>query len=152
MNSFSRSHEWTILADKDLKSAELLIKNPELIENTCYHCQQAVEKYLKGYLVMHGKNPPKKHDLDVLCHLCMNINEKFKQIRDYCSDLTIYAIETRYPWHIEVTKRDMYDALSNAKIVRGFVRTIAPEMFFGEKTQHDPEQNRGNLFAMIPMK
>jgi HEPN domain-containing protein len=44
--------EWLRLADNDLYSAKILNeaarKSYEII---CYHCAQAVEKYLKGYLV-----------------------------------------------------------------------------------------------------
>jgi len=152
MDSFLRAQEWNKLAEKDLKSAEVLIKDLELIENTCYHCQQAAEKYLKGYLVMHRKNPTKTHDLNFLCNECIIINDNFKQIRDYCSDLTVYAIQTRYPWHIEVTERDMRDALSNVKIIQNFVHTLAPEMIHGDKPQSKPKQDYRDLFAMVPMR
>lgn len=40
-----------------------------MAEISCYHCQQSAEKYLKGYLVLYGKNPPRTHDLDELCKL-----------------------------------------------------------------------------------
>jgi HEPN domain-containing protein len=29
--------------------------HPTPVEVICYHCQQSAEKYLKGYIVLHGK-------------------------------------------------------------------------------------------------
>jgi HEPN domain-containing protein len=41
--------EWLYLADADVDSAKLLNElRPQHREIICYHCEQAVEKYLKG--------------------------------------------------------------------------------------------------------
>jgi len=46
--------KWIAIADKDLLTAELLLKSDVVVTETiCYHCQQSVEKYLKAYLVKH---------------------------------------------------------------------------------------------------
>lgn len=51
----------------ELMSAEYLLKmHPMPIGIICYHCQQSAEKYLKGFLVLHGMSPPKTHDLNQL--------------------------------------------------------------------------------------
>ena len=44
------SHEWLRKAANDLQAAKLLLKHAELHEIALFHCQQAVEKALKGYL------------------------------------------------------------------------------------------------------
>ena len=46
--------KWIEKADKDLLTAEreLSFADP-ITESICFHCQQAVEKYLKAYLVKH---------------------------------------------------------------------------------------------------
>ncbi len=63
MDNRIRTREWQRLAEMDLNSAEYLLNMcPTPLEIICYHCQQAAEKYLKGYLVFHGMNPPKIHD------------------------------------------------------------------------------------------
>ncbi len=67
------------------------------MEVVCYHCQQSAEKYLKSYLVLHGENPPRTHDLDELCKLCSETHDGFGKIADQCSDLTAYGVQTRYP-------------------------------------------------------
>ena len=53
--------EWLEIADNDFDSAILLNeavrKHFEII---CYHCSQAIEKYLKAYLIFNNIIP-KKH-------------------------------------------------------------------------------------------
>jgi HEPN domain-containing protein len=83
MDNCTRAQEWQRLAEMDLSSAEYLL-NMHLVpvEIICYLCQQSAEKYLKGYLVLYGINPPKIHDLNELRKLCSNLSETFKDIAD----------------------------------------------------------------------
>jgi len=60
MDNRTRAQEWQRLGEMDLSSAEhLLTMKPVPVEIICYLSQQSAEKYLKGYLVLHGINPPK---------------------------------------------------------------------------------------------
>jgi len=56
--------EWMEIADRDFDSAQILNeavhKHNEVI---CYHCSQAAEKYMKGFLVFNDILPEKTHDL-----------------------------------------------------------------------------------------
>jgi len=54
--------KWFEIADKDFVSAQTLAEK-ELFETALFHCQQAAEKYLKGFLINEGKQFPKVHDL-----------------------------------------------------------------------------------------
>lgn len=129
MDNLTSSKEWQRLAEMDLMSAEYLLKmRPVPIEIICYHCQQSAEKYLKGYLVLQGMNPPKIHDLNQLQKLCSNISDSFADIADQCSDLTAYGVQPRYPMQLILEERDMQEALINAKSIRDFIINIAPEM------------------------
>jgi HEPN domain-containing protein len=54
--------EWIQIADDDFDTAKILndaVRKHH--ENICYHCAQAIEKYLKGYLsyndIVPQKNP-----------------------------------------------------------------------------------------------
>ncbi|OGX39842.1 MAG: hypothetical protein A3G91_04790 [Omnitrophica WOR_2 bacterium RIFCSPLOWO2_12_FULL_50_9] len=48
-----KAKEWLRKGDSGLRSAEILIKEEHPPTDTaCFHCQQAVEKYLKGYLTL----------------------------------------------------------------------------------------------------
>ncbi len=55
MDNLSIAQEWFVIANTDLASATFLQNmHPIPIEIICYHCQQATEKYLKGFLASHG--------------------------------------------------------------------------------------------------
>ena len=117
------------MAEMDLGSAEhLLNMHPTPMEVVCYHCQQSAEKYLKGYLVLHGNNPPRTHDLDELCKLCLDTHDGFGKIADQCSDLTAYGVQTRYPMGLTLEERDMSQALNGARQIRDCVLALAPEL------------------------
>jgi HEPN domain-containing protein len=65
MDKETELKQWIEIADKDLAGAGLLANTmyPPPIEIICFHCQQAVEKYLKWFLVLHDYEPPKIHNL-----------------------------------------------------------------------------------------
>jgi HEPN domain-containing protein len=128
MDNRTRTQEWQRLAKMDLSSAEYLLNmHPVPVEIICYLCQQSAEKYLKGYLVLHGINPPKIHDLNELRKLCSDLYDTFKKIADQCSDLIAYGVQPRYPMEPILEERDMLQAVSSAKAVRDFVLHLAPE-------------------------
>ena len=134
MDNVTQAQEWQRFAAMDLESAEYLLKmHPVPIEIICYHCQQSAEKHLKGYLVLCGQNPPKIHDLDELCKLCIKLSDTFIKIADYCSDLTAYGVQSRYPMEMMLEEKDMRQALNSAKKIRDFVLAIAPEMMLREQ-------------------
>ena len=113
--------EWFRFADMDLESAEYLYgKRPQPLEIICYHSQQATEKYLKGYLLYNGVEPPKTHDLVELNDMCSDINERFNKLDKVCGSLTRYGVQPRYPREIGVTERDMQKALEYARQIRNF--------------------------------
>ena len=70
---------WFRKAQNDIRAAELLM--PEgLLDEVAFHCQQAVEKCLKGFLFWHGKPFKKTHDLLSLIHIFV---AAYKPLRIY---------------------------------------------------------------------
>ncbi len=63
----SDTRVWLIKALRDLMTAEQLFafENP-LLDSVVYHCHQAAEKALKGYLFWHDKPFRKTHNLEEL--------------------------------------------------------------------------------------
>jgi HEPN domain-containing protein len=58
---------WLIKAINDYKTAEKLINLPEneiITDTLCFHCQQAVEKLLKAFLVYHKIGFQKVHTIE----------------------------------------------------------------------------------------
>jgi HEPN domain-containing protein len=123
MADIGKIAEWINYADLDLGVADHMMKFywPTPVEIICYHCQQSAEKYLKAYLVYEGiEEPPHIHYLPTLRGLCEINNEKFSDITVECDKLTQYAVVTRYPDEIEITKKDVEEALKYAEEIKQF--------------------------------
>ncbi len=85
-----------------------------------FHAQQAVEKYLKAFLVENNKPYPRTHDIRLLVKECMNIVQYLLDI--HVDKLTIYATEYRYPEiNHEITREEAIEAIRLAKETRRFV-------------------------------
>ena len=51
---------WLIKAGKDLTTIEQLLNYDEIVtDSICFHAQQAIEKFLKAYLVSNNISPEK---------------------------------------------------------------------------------------------
>lgn len=117
--------EWFAIAQEDLSSAEFLQgKQPTPIRVICFHCQQAAEKMLKGFLSTQQAEPKKIHDLIILCKDCCEFDDGFEQLMDACSELTDYGVQTRYPYELDLNEQDMQSALQHAYAIRDFVECI----------------------------
>jgi HEPN domain-containing protein len=90
---------WILKANNDLKTGKDEMGTDEPATDTiCFHMQQCVEKYLKGYLVFHEVGFRKTHDIAELIELCKSVSEKFEELYSMDADsLTVYAAEIRYP-------------------------------------------------------
>ncbi|TSC93496.1 MAG: HEPN domain-containing protein [Candidatus Berkelbacteria bacterium Licking1014_7] len=112
--------EWILFAEEDLKSAGYLTQT-KLFNNACFHSQQAVEKYFKGWLTHKEIKFTKTHDLAQLLSLLRKNGEKINIDIRSIKWLSGCYFETRYPdayfeFH---TKKDAEKALAIAeKIIK----------------------------------
>ncbi|MEN6400933.1 MAG: HEPN domain-containing protein, partial [Armatimonadia bacterium] len=84
-------------ADVDLGFARHGLSDPAFyLQGIGFHCQQAAEKMLKAFLILHDAAFPKTHDLLVLKNLCAALDPEFTTLTDACERLTPLAVETRY--------------------------------------------------------
>lgn len=88
--------QWLEKAEHDLTAAKVLIEvRPLILDVSCFHCQQAVEKFFKAFLVYNGSDIQKTHDIVLLRKRCEEADPDFEQIDlKYLSE---YAVEARYP-------------------------------------------------------
>jgi HEPN domain-containing protein len=123
--------EWRILAERDLDAAAFLSANmrPKPLEIICFHCQQAVEKYLKGFIAFHGEEPSYTHDLDELCKVCERYNASFSAIGSMCTQLTLFGVQPRYDIGMGITEADTNLVLQNAQLIKTFLQKEAPHLF-----------------------
>lgn len=116
--------QWFSKAEADLGSAKILFREGGATDTICFLCQQAVEKYLKGYLISKKKKFGKIHDLAALLALCGEIDKEFLDWYKEAEKLTSYYIETRYPPDIPIsyTKEEAREALSQAETITEFIK------------------------------
>ena len=116
--------QWIKIADRDLIAAEQGLKaNIIISEGVCFHCQQAVEKYLKAFLVKYQIEFPKTHSIMTLINLCSEVDNSFNEELSHIDILTDYAVEIRYPdeWY-EPTIEEAEEAYGLALEVKKFIR------------------------------
>jgi HEPN domain-containing protein len=123
MDKTEELRQWFSIADTDLVTAEYLFKtmHPTPDEIICFHCQQAAEKYLKGYLFLHGIEPPKMHALPQLLQMCESLQANFSTLLPQCSFLNRFSVIHRYPNEIEITDADVRMTLQYANVIKAFV-------------------------------
>jgi HEPN domain-containing protein len=63
-----------------------------ITDTVCFHCQQAVEKCLKAFLVKHQIEFPKTHSIMTLINLCSKADSSFKEKLLKADILTDYAV------------------------------------------------------------
>jgi HEPN domain-containing protein len=115
--------KWIQIAEKDLLTAKQLSEASKIVtDNVCFHCQQAVEKYLKAFLVKHQIEVTKTHNIMTLINLCATIDRSFKKELEEADILTDYAVEIRYPddWY-EPTLEESKKAYAITLKVRKFI-------------------------------
>ena len=117
--------EWFRFADADIDTA-LLLKDmrPQHYEIICYHCQQAAEKYLKGFLISKDQMPPRTHDLTDVCNLCLKYNNDFLDLLPQCSFLKRFAVQPRYPEEMHITSTDVAQAVKSILEIRDFAAIV----------------------------
>ena len=113
--------DWYYKANQDLQAAKLFFKATDS-ENgvdyaiTAFHCQQCIEKYLKGHILkLTDELSGTTHNLTVLCNKAGKLDITFKNFIDDCAFVDEFYIEPRYPVDILfINKRDGEDCLNIA--------------------------------------
>lgn len=119
---------WMIKAQRDLASARVLAaSDPPLLDTAIYHCQQAAEKAVKGYLVFCDHAFERIHDVEVLIRTAAGYRPEFVQWIDAGIELTPYARLYRYPGYATEPSREQVDrAIAAAEGVYTFVVSLLP--------------------------
>jgi len=114
---------WIVKALHDIKivSNELKLNDDEIVTDACcFHCQQAIEKLLKSFLIYKEVGYPFTHNLEYLLKKCKEIDSDFGSLD--MGDLTDYAVDIRYGEDFIVpTVKETKDAYKKAIEIKGFV-------------------------------
>ena len=88
--------EWFERGRKDLEVAKILVKE-EYLDIALFHIHQAVEKYLKGFLISKGWKLKRVHDLEMLITEAVSYGAGLQSYLDFGRKLTAFYYEERYP-------------------------------------------------------
>jgi HEPN domain-containing protein len=89
--------EWFDMARKDLRGAEILLEHGADMGLVCFHCQQAIEKYLKGFLIKASGALQQGHNLVKLCKKAAVYHRDLDKFTKDLAFVNTFYIETRYP-------------------------------------------------------
>lgn len=124
----SEVQQWLHLAQQDVSAARVLLASePALLESGCFHCQQAVEKAIKGFLCWRSIPFPRVHTLGLLFDLGQQQDASFHDIRDQCEWLTRFAVQDRYPHGRKISREKAQEALAAAETACRFVLERLPD-------------------------
>jgi HEPN domain-containing protein len=110
------TQDWFRLAARDFKRTEHLL-NVDDPEGAGYHLQQAVEKYLKGFLLSKGWKLKRIHDLEVLLNDALKYEKALEKYRSLCQKITGYYMIDRYPLPAAptLTKEEVQESVAEAE-------------------------------------
>ena len=117
--------EWLRRAKSNLALAKHSKPEDTLWEDMCFNTQQAVEKAIKAVFLYRCILFPFTHDIrDLLSILDKNGTSIPSDVKN-ASDLTIYAVDTRYPGEFEpVTEAEHRQAVAAAEKVVAWAEGI----------------------------
>ncbi len=138
---------WILKANNDFKTGKDEMATEEPATDTiCFHMQQYVEKYLKGYLVFHKVDFRKTHDIAELIELCKKVSVEFEELYEIDADsLTIYAAEIRYPDDFYMpTPEETRECIDTAEKAVDFIKKKLQEDGYQlpEKVQQPSESHK----------
>jgi HEPN domain-containing protein len=126
---------WIRRAESDLKIAKgELAKEAPATDAICFHMQQCAGKYLKAFLIFHGQEVPRTHDIAFLIMImrCAQIAPEFQQLVGWgVPSLTTYAVEVRYDTLLFPSIAEPGHAVALAEQGRNFVRAKLSEKGYG---------------------
>ena len=119
--------EWMEFAKMDFLTAKHLYEHmyPKPLEIICYHCQQAIEKLLKGVLISRGVTIEKTHDLGLLAEMLQEYTEVDEKYLEICDDLTPYGVKIRYPQELFIEEYHVKKALEETQELYDWLLTLS---------------------------
>ena len=85
----AETRAWLIRAHGDLRAAAVLNSaDPPLRGDALFHCQQAAEKALKGFLTWHGRTFLKTHNIGELGHAVAEVAPELADLLRRAAALT----------------------------------------------------------------
>lgn len=99
-------------AREDATAVREFAANPEISDGIIgFHAQQAIEKWLKAAMALHGVSQARIHDIGRLLQLLENEGIELPESADRLDELTIYAVPLRYDDLLDAEPLDREDTM-----------------------------------------
>jgi len=89
--------DWFLLGKERLEAADAVHIARGACNSTVELLQEAVERYLKGYLIGKGWPLQRIHSLSTLLDAAVQKDARFKTFADLCESLTVQFWQQHYP-------------------------------------------------------
>lgn len=116
--------DWIEKADHDLGTAIVINQHiPDYSDTLAFHCQQAVEKYIKCLLEKNSIQFKRSHDLRYLLDLLDEVIPIESELYENIMKLNAFSVEIRYPdIKMEISEEDRNTSVLIAKEFREFIK------------------------------
>ena len=113
---------WVRAAQDDFNATQFLLdEDPVRSEVVCFHAEQAAEKMLKAYLVMHRVPVPPVQDCQALLQLCATFDPDISVLEEDAARLGGYQ-EFDQGWGIvEITQEELESVLSSSEKILDYL-------------------------------
>ena len=119
-------NDWLRIAEKDFARVERLLLGHDA-EAAGFFLQQAVEKFLKAYLLSKGWQLQRIHDLEPLLNEALKFETSFELYRFILQKITGFYFVERYPFVLDagLTENEIQEAFTQ---IKGLVDTIRSQL------------------------
>jgi len=137
---------WLTKSAHDLQAAVHLSQTEQpLLDIVVYHCQQAMEKALKGYLTFKNSPFAKTHALVPLVEQAADLDTGFEDLLDHAENLSPFAWRFRYPGELlDPDEDEARHALALAREALDFVLERVPEDAWPISAPRSPADSAAN--------
>lgn len=115
------SADWLQIAGDDFRRVPRRLAEGDA-SDAAFHLQQALEKYLKGFLLSRGWKLERIHDLRALLEEAAKHEPGLKKFRRLCAEVTAYYVQERYPFF--GAKPDCEEVKTNFEQARELVELV----------------------------
>jgi HEPN domain-containing protein len=119
--------DWLHVAEKDLDRLHRMLADGDA-EAAGFYLQQALEKLLKGFLLLKGWELERIHDLESLLNDALAYDTSLESFRAACQKITAFYFVDRYPSipSAGLTEEDVRQSLEQTKeLIEKLRRAIA---------------------------
>jgi HEPN domain-containing protein len=141
-----RYYEWLDFALDDIRCARYLFGFGGYEKAVAFHCQQAIEKALKGYILFKRRRHIDGHNLTYLCRQAIKEDQSFSDYLDESARLNRYYIGTRYPsdYPIKLSESEILNVLHMANAMFKHISKLIYENKIAEKSSAEGQKPLNN--------